>query len=108
MVKPALPPCTTHTTTPQRCCVGGSPAWVMTLTTPLLLMLVARVATFTSHMTYYNVGVLMASRLDSPFDLERCGPAIDLALDEINDRFLAAHRVRLTKVQERLVQTVPN
>lgn len=51
--------------------------------------------------TYYNVGVLMASHLDSPFDLERCGPAVDLALQEINERFLEAHNIRLLKVQDR-------
>lgn len=50
---------------------------------------------------YYNVGVLMASQLDSPFDLERCGPAVDLALDEINEKYLAHHRVKLKKVQAR-------
>lgn len=52
---------------------------------------------------YFNVGVLMASKLDSPFDLERCGPAVDLALSEINLKFLKQHRIRLTKVQGRYV-----
>ncbi|PBC26770.1 Atrial natriuretic peptide receptor [Apis cerana cerana] len=47
----------------------------------------------------YNVGVLMASHLNSPFDLERCGPAVDLALTEVND-FLSIHNVKLRKVQE--------
>lgn len=51
--------------------------------------------------TVYKVGVLMASRLDSPFDLERCGPAVDLALEKVNDRFLAHHGVQLQKVQGR-------
>ncbi|XP_012166238.1 atrial natriuretic peptide receptor 1 [Bombus terrestris] len=46
----------------------------------------------------YNVGVLMASRLNSPFDLERCGPAVDLALAEVND-FLSVHNIKLRKVQ---------
>ncbi|XP_039314266.1 atrial natriuretic peptide receptor 1 isoform X2 [Solenopsis invicta] len=46
----------------------------------------------------YNVGVLMASHLDSPFDLERCGPAVDLALEEVNE-FLKVHSVQLRKVQ---------
>ncbi|CAH2089754.1 unnamed protein product [Euphydryas editha] len=41
----------------------------------------------------------MASRLDSPFDLERCGPAVDLALDKVNEKFLAHHNVELQKVQ---------
>lgn len=50
---------------------------------------------------YYNVGVLMASRLDSPFDLERCGPAVDLALEDVNDKFLRQHRIQLRKVQAR-------
>ncbi|KAK2579330.1 hypothetical protein KPH14_008282 [Odynerus spinipes] len=40
----------------------------------------------------------MASHLDSPFDLERCGPAVDLALAEVNE-FLIAHGVQLRKVQ---------
>lgn len=51
--------------------------------------------------SYYNIGVLMASRLDSPFDLERCGPAVDLALEEVNEKFLAQHGIRLRKVQAR-------
>ncbi|KAM3956691.1 LOW QUALITY PROTEIN: atrial natriuretic peptide receptor 1 [Aphomia sociella] len=41
----------------------------------------------------------MASRLDSPFDLERCGPAVDLALDKVNEKFLAHHGIELQKVQ---------
>lgn len=49
----------------------------------------------------FNVGVLMASHLDSPFDLERCGPAVDLALERVNEEFLKAHKVRLRKVQGR-------
>lgn len=51
--------------------------------------------------TELNVGVLMASHLDSPFDLERCGPAVDLALERVNKEFLREHRVRLRKVQGR-------
>lgn len=75
---------------------------------------------------YLNVGVLMASNLgvllcnsynlkcfylltcnqicpssDSPFDLERCGPAVDLALEEVNEVFLKGHRIQLRKVQGR-------
>lgn len=38
--------------------------------------------------------------LDSPFDLERCGPAVDLALERVNDEFLKAHKIQLRKVQE--------
>lgn len=53
-----------------------------------------------STMRVYNVGVLMASHLDSPFDLERCGPAVDLALAEVNE-FLSVHSVQLRKVQGR-------
>lgn len=56
-----------------------------------------------NDLRYFNVGVLMASKLDSPFDLERCGPAVDLALEEINEKFLTKHRIRLTKVQARFV-----
>jgi len=73
-----------------------------------------------SEMRVYNVGVLMASHLgkwtggfgeqgsyikwhvlDSPFDLERCGPAVDLALEEINRRFLGPHNIRLVKKKGR-------
>lgn len=53
-----------------------------------------------NSLRVYNVGVLMASHLDSPFDLERCGPAVDLALAEVND-FLSVHNVQLRKVQGR-------
>ncbi|KAG5685094.1 hypothetical protein PVAND_014295 [Polypedilum vanderplanki] len=49
----------------------------------------------------YNIGVLMASKLDSPFDLERCGPAIDIGLDRINKDYLDHHKVFLHKVQQR-------
>ncbi|KAH1000920.1 hypothetical protein HUJ04_013189, partial [Dendroctonus ponderosae] len=49
---------------------------------------------------YYNVGVLMASNLNYPFDLERCGPAVDMALEEVNEKFLAQHRIKLLKVQK--------
>ncbi|CAD7015388.1 unnamed protein product [Ceratitis capitata] len=52
-----------------------------------------------SGLRVYNVGVLMASHLDSPFDLERCGPAVDLALDVINEEFLKPHKIKLRKVQ---------
>ncbi|XP_070492916.1 atrial natriuretic peptide receptor 1 isoform X2 [Chironomus tepperi] len=48
----------------------------------------------------YNVGVLMASHLNSPFDLERCGPAIDIGLERINREFLDHHKVFLNKVQQ--------
>lgn len=53
------------------------------------------------NFRYYNIGVLIASQLNSPFDLERCGPAIDMALEEINEKFLRHHQVILKKVQER-------
>lgn len=56
-----------------------------------------------SSRVVYKVGVLMASRLDSPFDLERCGPAVDLALDKVNEKFLAHHGIELQKVQGRYV-----
>jgi hypothetical protein len=49
----------------------------------------------------YNVGVLMASSLDSPFDLERAGPAVDMALELVNKEFLRQHNVRLHKQQGR-------
>ena len=52
-------------------------------------------------MRHYNVGVLMASRLDSPFDLERAGPAVDMALEHINKHFLSHHNITLHKVQAR-------
>lgn len=54
-----------------------------------------------ANIRFYNVGVLMASHLDSPFDLERCGPAVDLALERVNQEFLKSHRIRLKKVQGR-------
>ncbi|XP_061514003.1 receptor-type guanylate cyclase gcy-28 isoform X2 [Anopheles gambiae] len=52
-----------------------------------------------TNYTVYHVGVLMASHLDSPFDLERCGPAIDLALELVNQSLMKVHNVRLSKVQ---------
>lgn len=61
----------------------------------------SKATTADTEMTIFNVGVLMASHLDSPFDLERCGPAVDLALERINEEFLKSHRIRLKKVQGR-------
>lgn len=58
---------------------------------------------FPEQFRHFNVGVLMASRLDSPFDLERCGPAVDLALEEVNLKFLKQHQIRLRKVQRRYI-----
>lgn len=40
---------------------------------------------------------------DSPFDLERCGPAVDLALERVNEEFLKSHKIQLRKVQRRYV-----
>lgn len=66
------------------------------------LLVIACVASATrSEMKTYRVGVMMASRLDSPFDLERCGPAVDLALEQVNEIFLAHHNIQLKKVQAR-------
>ncbi len=50
---------------------------------------------------FYNVGVLMTTKLNSPFDLERCGPAVDLALEEVNENILKHHNIELKKVQAR-------
>lgn len=36
-----------------------------------------------------------------PWNLERCGPAIDLALERINNNFLDHHKIFLNKVQAR-------
>ena len=66
-----------------------------------LLVITQVLSVCLSTRTIYKVGVLMASRLDSPFDLERCGPAVDLALDKVNEKFLAHHNVELQKVQGR-------
>jgi hypothetical protein len=54
-------------------------------------------------MRVYNVGVLMASSLDSPFDLERAGPAVDMALELVNKEFLSQHNITLHKQQARYV-----
>lgn len=39
-------------------------------------------------------------KIDSPFDLERCGPAVDLALELVNHVFLKVHKIQLRKVQQ--------
>ncbi|XP_046602850.1 atrial natriuretic peptide receptor 1 [Neodiprion virginianus] len=63
-----------------------------------ILLAMTMISVLQTPMQTYNVGVLMASHLDSPFDLERCGPAVDLALAEVNE-FLTGHNVQLQKVQ---------
>lgn len=45
----------------------------------------------------------MTTKLNSPFDLERCGPAVDLALQDVNEKFLKSHDVQLQKVQARWI-----
>jgi atrial natriuretic peptide receptor A len=45
--------------------------------------------------------LLITYSTDSPFDLERCGPAIDIGLERINREFLDHHKVFLNKVQKR-------
>lgn len=60
----------------------------------------------TDGVRVYKVGVLMTTKLESPFDLERCGPAVDLALDMVNNKYLAPHRIRLKKVEHRFVHII--
>ncbi|XP_017304012.1 atrial natriuretic peptide receptor 1-like [Diaphorina citri] len=66
----------------------------------LLVDIILNVHIKSIHSTiHYNIGVLMASKLDSPFDLERCAPAVDLALEDVNEKLLSPHNVKLHKVQ---------
>lgn len=58
-------------------------------------------AVISIEYNYYNVGVLMTTKLNSPFDLERCGPAVDLALKDVNEKILKARNIQLRKVQAR-------
>jgi hypothetical protein len=77
----------------------------LTLISPALFSFASVLTTETSspleRMRVYNIGVLMASSLDSPFDLERAGPAVDMALELINRQFLSQHNIRLHKQQAR-------
>jgi hypothetical protein len=50
------------------------------------------------NMFCYKVFVAIDS---IPWNLERCGPAIDLALKRINREFLDHHKIFLNKVQAR-------
>ena len=52
---------------------------------------------------HYNVGVLLVSGTGYGFDLEKCSPAIDMALDYVNQVFLRPHRIHLDKVQRRYI-----
>jgi len=58
---------------------------------------------FEKGFTHYNVGVLLVSGTDSSFDLVKCSPAVDMALDIVNDVYLRPHKIKLHKVQRRLV-----
>lgn len=73
----------------------------MRLITVYIFLLTPLFSGSSKSKTVYKIGVLMASQIDSPFDLERCGPAVDLALDKVNEKFLAHHGVELQKVQGR-------
>jgi hypothetical protein len=77
----------------------------LTLYTPTSLSIDSVLTTDTSRaleqVRVYNIGVLMASSLNTPFDLERAGPAVDMALDVVNRDFLSYHNIRLQKQQGR-------
>jgi len=77
----------------------------LTLYSPTSLSIDSELTTDTSRalerVRVYNVGVLMASSLNSPFDLERAGPAVDMALELVNRDFLSQHNIRLQKQQGR-------
>jgi len=77
----------------------------LTLYSPTSLSIDSVLTTDTSRalerVRVYNVGVLMASSLNSPFDLERAGPAVDMALELVNKEFLSQHNIRLQKQQGR-------
>lgn len=57
----------------------------------------------TTEFTHYNVGVLLVSGTGSSFDLEKCSPAVDMALDIVNQVYLRPHKIFLHKIQKRLV-----
>jgi len=54
-------------------------------------------------MRHFNVGVLLVSGTGSGFDLEKTSPAVDLALDYVNQVYLRPHRIVLDKVQSRYI-----
>lgn len=56
----------------------------------------------TSHFTHFNVGVLLVSGTGSSFDLEKCSPAVDMALELVNQIYLRPHKIFLHKIQKRL------
>jgi len=58
---------------------------------------------FLLHNEYvrYNVGVLLVSNTGASFDLEKCAPAVDLALDYVNEVYMSPHGIVLDKVQSR-------
>ncbi len=51
--------------------------------------------------SHYNVGVLLVTGTGSSFDMEKCAPAVDMALQTVNEIFLRPHKIRLNKVQNR-------
>lgn len=97
--------------------IAAATTWAMTAATAMATVTVMATATATGmaiattmvtakaldfvELVYYNVGVLMTTKLNSPFDLERCGPAVDLALQKVNEDMLRTHHVQLRKVQAR-------
>jgi hypothetical protein len=50
---------------------------------------------------HYNVGVLLVSGTGMSFDTEKISPAVDMALDIINNVYLKPHKIVLDKVQKR-------
>jgi hypothetical protein len=56
---------------------------------------------FETGFTHYNVGVLLVSGTGSSFDSEKCSPAVDMALDIVNEVYLRPHKIKLHKVTRR-------
>jgi hypothetical protein len=52
-------------------------------------------------MRHFNVGVLLVSGTGSGFDLEKTSPAVDLAIEHVNQIYLRQHNIVLDKVQSR-------
>ncbi len=52
------------------------------------------------NITELKVGVLVVSGSGAPYDLERCGAAIDMALEDVNNQLLRNLSYRLVKVQQ--------
>lgn len=68
--------------------------WPMRLTVLVLFL----VSGGRANVTYLRIGIILGTGNDAPYDMERSGAAIDLAVEKVNDEILnASYQIETVK-----------